>query len=728
MGTYCQRNGKKMQPMTEELISLNSQYNDIKINYFIYYDDIELKEKYISNYKTYVTELNFQLSDLNDKLNIAYSNPEDNNQNTNYINENINLLNNLDEINNKINEFHSLLEKQKSELKNLDNLYHNVQEQYNKIRKKINKGNDIKSISILNKINSIQEQLEENKGIQINLKDNEKEYNTKQKEIEDYLKNIQKITKEKFEEIKLKRKYIKSNNDNYFKSDTLFSNSSLLLEIKDFNTVKDKVKTIYSSKNKDKENNNDIIEMPTFLMKNWCEICSIYDDYDIHDITYKLKFIGLNKYFKAKSYFFDFPKLYLNSNSENHKNHFYQKDLIYIVENFEINGKKCDFQYSNNVIKFKIILENKESAKIHIKYKEYPKYDEKTEEDETIFNKISRAKLYGLSERLSGEDAKYILKNESNLEIINFSNEFLIKENNNEYQYHWRGIVPKEGKYTMIRMSKKEGIISLENIFKINTLDDSNIKQTIFEVPFTCIGGNNYLIKLLPYSDQTKEINIDKKKRVYNIKFINTNKNFVEFHIKAEFKNFYKDGWNIDLTNEEIDSLIPPDYKTNKKYFNETANDIIKQYDEEHEDDSIKVEDYVKIGKWVNKNIKYNDKYSRRNEITATETLNLKEGVCDHITKLFNALVYSLGYQVIYVNGYAMDKKNSFNEDDIHAWSLINIKGKWLPFDATYGIFSGKLPVTHVYQKIGNEGAYIIEELSDEKSIISSHSIKGKIY
>ena len=114
--------------------------------------------------------------------------------------------------------------------------------------------------------------------------------------------------------------------------------------------------------------------------------------------------------------------------------------------------------------------------------------------------------------------------------------------------------------------------------------------------------------------------------------------------------------------------------------------------------------------------------------VGATETLNLKEGVCDHITKLFNALVYSLGYQVIYVNGYAMDKKNSFNEDDIHAWSLINIKGKWLPFDATYGIFSGKLPVTHVYQKIGNKGAYIIEKLSDKKSIISSDSIKGKIY
>ena len=143
------------------------------------------------------------------------------------------------------------------------------------------------------------------------------------------------------------------------------------------------------------------------------------------------------------------------------------------------------------------------------------KYNQLLKEKNLLVEKLNKLENEKNDYReIKGEkDAKYILKNESNLEIINFSNEFLIKENNNEYQYHWRGIVPKEGKYTMIRMSKKEGIISLENIFKINTLDDSNIKQTIFEVPFTCIGGNNYLIKLLPYSDQTKEINIDKKKK-----------------------------------------------------------------------------------------------------------------------------------------------------------------------------------------------------------------------
>ena len=88
------------------------------------------------------------------------------------------------------------------------------------------------------------------------------------------------------------------------------------------------------------------------------------------------------------------------------------------------------------------------------------------------------------------------------------------------------------------------------------------------------------------------------------------------------------------------------------------------------------------------------------NQKTATETLYERKGVCHHITKLFNALMYSLGYQVIYILGYAIDINKSFSINDSHAWSLIKINGKWLPFDATNGIFSGKLPVTHVYKQV----------------------------
>ena len=89
------------------------------------------------------------------------------------------------------------------------------------------------------------------------------------------------------------------------------------------------------------------------------------------------------------------------------------------------------------------------------------------------------------------------------------------------------------------------------------------------------------------------------------------------------------------------------------------------------------------------------------NQKTATETLYERKGVCHHITKLFNALMYSLGYQVLYILGYKIDTSKSFSLQDSHAWSLIKINGKWLPYDVTNGIYSGKLPVTYVFKQIG---------------------------
>ena len=137
------------------------------------------------------------------------------------------------------------------------------------------------------------------------------------------------------------------------------------------------------------------------------------------------------------------------------------------------------------------------------------------------------------------------------------------------------------------------------------------------------------------------------------------------------------------------------------------------------------VPDATKIGKWVNKNIKYDLSFTGKNDITAKETYKSRRGVCHHKTKLFNALMYSLGYQVLYILGYAIDKTKSFSINDSHAWSLIKIKGQWLPFDATYGIFSGKLPVTHVFKQIEDK---IIESIKCyDKVKFEQIEVKGNI-
>ena len=73
-------------------------------------------------------------------------------------------------------------------------------------------------------------------------------------------------------------------------------------------------------------------------------------------------------------------------------------------------------------------------------------------------------------------------------------------------------------------------------------------------------------------------------------------------------------------------------------------------------------------------------------------------GVCHHMTRLANPLLYSLGYKVIYVHGFMCKLNPDFDISNGHAWSLIKVDGKCYPFDATWGIFSGKLSVCHVFR------------------------------
>ena len=74
----------------------------------------------------------------------------------------------------------------------------------------------------------------------------------------------------------------------------------MLLGIKDFSKAKDIFNSIYLFQEKD-DNNYDKEDL---IKKNWNEICCIYDDYDIIDVKYELKAVGLpeNSYFTRTSF------------------------------------------------------------------------------------------------------------------------------------------------------------------------------------------------------------------------------------------------------------------------------------------------------------------------------------------------------------------------------------------------------------------------------------------
>ena len=530
-------------------------------------------------------------------------------------------------------------------------------------------------------VDSIKEHLILSEKIIKNLKYNKTLYEQKKAEIESDIASIQFITEEKVITIKkkgkenLKNMYLKKyNNDNYdLINDSLFIRGSMLFDIKDFRKANNIFKSMYIFK---KEEEEDIYEIQNLIKKNYHVTCHIYDEYDLYEINYELKAVGLpdDMFFNTASFGF-----VLGTNIE-------------IIE-FEIDSEKANYLFEKYTLRFDIKLKNLESKKIHIKYKESPLY-EKLSKDEKEMRTLYRSKYYGISKRLVGQSAKFILINESNFEIIN------------------------------LRMSKKQAKVNFYEKHLMKTIDKLNIKNTVIKIPFCYMEGNNTIIEYYYQSTQTEKIKQDKNKKVFEVIYRNTNSTEGDFIIKGVLLNKCKGEWIVNLSNEEIDSFIPPDFKTNKEAFKTISYNIIKQYDEEHKDDLVLVPNVTKIGKWIKKNIKYDLTYVGLNDITATETYNTRKGVCHHITKLFNALMYSLGYQVIYILGYAADKKTTFSIEDAHCWSLIKIDGKWLPFDATWGIFSGKLPVTHVFKQFESKGA---ETLSYDKLKFEQIFVQGNI-
>ena len=130
---------------------------------------------------------------------------------------------------------------------------------------------------------------------------------------------------------------------------------------------------------------------------------------------------------------------------------------------------------------------------------------------------------------------------------------------------------------------------------------------------------------------------------------------------------------------------------------------------------------YKKIGKWVHNNIKYDLKFHGK-KYTAKEILNIKQGVCEHFTKLYNTLLTAYGIDSIKVSGYAKDitennikvKKRkdeiNLNEEpsERHAWTLAKIDNEWVPLDATWDLFEKNVPVTHIFQNYGDGGEKIV--------------------
>ena len=636
-----------------------------------YHNDIEQGKYLIENYKNFLNEINKQIMLQSERSMV--------------MNENDQLTINIDEkeklefigsqmkvISSSISKLNDIyFEFKKNFGANVEHLLTNIFTNLKNLNKKENK-NDIKKISII-----IYE-------IGVKIEELQKICNLFEKNKDIFYNENKKINKEVN---KLQNKMLKENIANNQ------NDENELLNIGNYNDNNEnklaqsflvRYKNQISNKNNYANLNEDLIENyidePKLIRKNWIEKCYIHDDKDVHDVVYDIKAISEDKklIFNSCSYRFDYD--------QNIKIKYLTVDDMPVAHTKKLNS-----------IEFKIKLSNSQTSKVHIIYEESKDSNNLTK-GEIEERKIYREGKYGLQSTLNGQKAKYSLILKGSFDIVNFSEYFLIKNEEilKNTEYFWEGIVPYNGKITNIIFSKREAMWSFSVESKI--LVENGIKSVQYAKAFDFIGGNNEIVNLSYSSPQTTKILLDEEHRFFFISYENIDKE-VDFFIKGVLKNRIEGEWFLDFADDflektvsKIDILLKPQLKN-------IALNIIEDFDKTNENKNFEFLDYMKIGLWVHKNIKYDLKYSDQDELTSIDVYNQRAGVSHHFTLLTNALLYSLGYEVIYIMGYISQNNKEFNQDSSHSWSLIKLNNKWYPFDSTCGIFSGKLPISHIFHR-----------------------------
>ena len=688
-----QINKKKEEEIKEkkkkEFEKIKEKYKELYMENFV---DFNMHEIYILNQPIILSQLNNDLEEINNSLNFSIKDIEIKEEITKIINENNQEYNqlktNIKNISDNISNIKNIYDEINKKIENKDKLIDSIQKELNEIENKKLENIDIidnKFQDLENIIKDLEKDIKKYNNI---LEEINNDTGNAETQIEDY-----RIKVERFLNI-----IIKESKTNFQKVDKKFIEDSMLVFIKENRKENFKSKLIFQEEGKESA------RTPTLLYKNWNEKCYIYDNYDIHEINFQLKAIGLPGRIKLNN-----GSIGLNLDSS-----------IEIME-FKINGQESKPEYRNYTIRFKISLGNEESINIFLKYKESPLFDELSTGQKKLIN-FYKYKFYGVKKYVQEQNAKFSLFNKSGFKIISFDNIFMQKTNENEYI--WGGKVPLGGIRTLVIMSKPEGNFIFEIKYKLEDIYKNPLKNEKLIIPNFFENGNNNIKTLIHKSEQTKLIEKNEITKKYEAKFINLKEHFAELSFTWKFSNKYKTEWKCDLTDQEVEEKIPKDFKENKEKFKAKAEEIIRNYNLNHKDDPIQVIDAAKIGKWIKDNIQYDDKYKKRYEINASEILQKKIGANFHFTQLFNALMYSLGYKCIFVFGYNIEKNCFCDEKNGHSWSLIKINDKWIPFDATCGFLTSKLPITHVFC------SYYMEMAKNEGSenvMISEAKVHGSL-
>ena len=100
------------------------------------------------------------------------------------------------------------------------------------------------------------------------------------------------------------------------------------------------------------------------------------------------------------------------------------------------------------------------------------------------------------------------------------------------------------------------------------------------------------------------------------------------------------------------------------------------------------------LGKWVNTNIEYDLKYKDVN-LSGTEVLETRSGVCSEYSTLFESFARSIGFETRSVLGYVISQYQEPYDFEAHSWSEVKMDDNYIPVDSTWAE-GGVVDATHI--------------------------------
>ena len=364
-------------------------------------------------------------------------------------------------------------------------------------------------------------------------------------------------------------------------------------------------------------------------------------------------------------------RISLKSNNQYYKEwrYIFDKRLKVNILEAKVIGKKYKTSFNNNELIFQFDnAVNGDLFEFRFKYRIY--------NENTI--KYVRDEFVSIPYFASGANGNIVINIPNNLAVYSLNRKFT----QNGSTYTWRGTVPKNGFSDFFFLTLKKAKWQVEILSEISS--NKNISSFDMIIPLYFKNGNNKIEKYIVeanYNNNFAKI-IESQDSIITT-FRNADNSLFQVKVDAILSN--------DYDNKIWIKLNPQNYlKIDRSLSNYLQNMIYQIRQNTKEDELL----YVILAQWVNKNVEYDINYVGK-DLTTKEILEKKKGVCIHYAQLYNDLLRSVGIPSVIVSGISYNTTN--NKFENHAWNLVYTNGDWRAIDPTWGLYSGILPVSHIF-------------------------------